>query len=140
MNALDVELDARETPFLGALLFDELEPLVIDMARIEIDGREARATPELVVAGEPGLAEDRVHGSASPAAIWGERLSHQRLRAVHAAGASELRRLLRGLTDGGSSGGHGASWWWCSSAVGSAGAEPSCEGAWQAAGSPWRRA
>lgn len=108
MNALDVELDTRETPFLGPLLFDELEPLVIDVARIEIDRWEAWAAPKVVVAGEPCLAQDRVHGSASAAAVRCKSLAHQRLGAVHAARASELRRLLRGLTNGGSSSGHGA--------------------------------
>jgi len=39
VDPLDVQLDTTEPSFFGASIFDQLEPLVVDVARVEIRRR-----------------------------------------------------------------------------------------------------
>ena len=39
VDSLNIELDSRESPFFGPCFLDELEPFVIDVARVQVGGR-----------------------------------------------------------------------------------------------------
>lgn len=85
MDSLHVELDAPDAPVARTVVFDELQPLVIDTPRVEVSRGKPRAATQIVVSREACLLQDRMHGSASAAAIGRERGVDQRLGAVYAA-------------------------------------------------------
>ena len=107
MDALDVELDTRDAGFLGAAFFDELEPLVVDSAGIQVCRGKPGAAAKVVISGEAGLGQDSMHGPTTPAAIWREGVIDQGLRTVNTAGHRRLGLPRRNVANGWLRGGHG---------------------------------
>ena len=69
VNALNIQVDAGDAAFSGPFLFDQLQPLVVDSAGLEVRGRKSRAASQLIVAGEAGFREDSMDRATTPAAV-----------------------------------------------------------------------
>ena len=107
VNSLNIELQTGDSAIGRPLFLDQLEPLVVDVAGIDVCRRKTGAPSEIVVARQPGFAENAVYCAAAPATKRGERVADQRLGAVRASLDLERRRF----TDGGLGRSHGP-WWW----------------------------
>lgn len=107
VDALNVELDARNAGFPCSRRFDELQPLVIDAAGFDVCGWKPGTPAQLVVPRQPRLGENGVNGAAASAAVRCEGVAHQRLRTMQAARGGPQRSRGRWLADGWLSLGHG---------------------------------
>lgn len=132
MNTLHVELDSPHACVRSTLLFDQLQPLVVDASRIELRRREPGSTAQVVVPREPRFVQDGVYGTASATAVGGMCVVHQRLGAMQAA-RNRKRSRSGSFASGGLGRGHGEWVWLCAGFF-------SWLGAWHEAPSPWRRA
>jgi hypothetical protein len=74
MDALDVELDARDPAISHAILLDELQPFVVDPAGFQLGRWKPWAAAQVVIAAEPGLGQDSMDGTTTPAAERRERI------------------------------------------------------------------